>query len=294
MEERLSDIAESEFPLVEDCFDAAFADYALKGKPARLWLWNRCVKNGVDLARSAAAWSAGRVVGFTLVGLDDWAGLPAAYDAGTGIVPEHRGRGLAGRLFEHLLPQCSKRGTSRFILEVLQENEAAVSAYRKAGFDIERELDCFSLEAEHLPCSSARQEAAVPTTLEEALDLHDRGTWLPSWENSAASIRRIRGKLKILGIRTGGRLVGELIFDPTSGWLHSLFVLPEHRGRGLAGALIATLVSSLPSETHLQAVNLDRRDSGSARALAKLGFRLFTSQFEMHKILAAERPSSPA
>ncbi len=282
--ERLSALHPDQFPLIEDCFDEAFADYALKGKPARLWLRDRCTKNGVDLSTSAAAWDGDRMVGFTLVGLDeDGEGL-SAYDSGTGIVPTHRGGGLAGRLFDFLLPELKRRGVKRFLLEVLQENEPAVAAYRKADFSIARDFDCFALEAAAFTRAKAVDKIAIlPIDLDPALEMHRGSDWPPSWENSAPSIARIPGELVVLGAELDGELAGELIYHPESQWLHSLFVEREYRRRGVASALLATLIEQADDGVSPKAVNVDRRDAAFAAFLEKSGFGLFTRQFEMER-----------
>ncbi len=284
--ERLSALHPDQFKLIEDCFDEAFADYALKGKSARLWLRDRSAKNGVDLAASAAAWDGDRMVGFTLVGLDEEGDVSSAYDSGTGIVPSHRGRGLAGRIFDFLLPELTCRGVKRFLLEVLQENEPAVAAYRKAGFETAREFDCFALKEGDFSRVKALGEINVlPMNREQAIEMHRKSAWPPSWENSASSIARIPGELVVLGAQLNGELAGELIYHPESQWLHSLFVDPEHRRRGLASALLEALMEGAAKGSSPKAVNVDRRDTAFAAFLENAGFELFTRQFEMERLI---------
>ncbi|MBC8366591.1 GNAT family N-acetyltransferase [bacterium] len=286
MIERLSNLKVEDYPLIEACFDEAFADYALKGKPARLWLRDRCRKNGVDLSASAAAWDGDRMVGFTLVGLEKDARGLAAYDSGTGIVPSHRGRGLAGRLFDFLLPTLSELGVARFLLEVLQENKAGVIAYKKAGFSIAREFDCFSLDPKDINPPEYNNPAETRILdLETALNLHRKAIFPMSWENSADSIARIPGKLLVLGVFVQGGLAGELIYHPESQWIHSLFIDADYRRKGLAGMLLTELLNRVAPKSQPKVVNVDSRDTDLAGFLVKTGFMLFTRQFEMDRVL---------
>ncbi len=286
MSEVLSALSPELFPLIEDCFDEAFSDYTLKGKPARLWLRDRCAKNGVDLAASSAAWDGDRMVGFTLVGLDEDSQGLAAYDSGTGIVPSHRGRGLAGRLFDFLLPGLKSRGVSRFLLEVLQKNTAGVSAYEKSGFSVVREFDCYSLDPKNFDHGEFDSTAEIRTLdLESALRLHRRAAFPMSWENSANSILRIQGELQVLGIYVHGTLAGELIYHLESQWIHSLFIEREHRRIGLGGMILSELLKRAAAQSQPKAVNVDSRDTDFSSFLLKSGFMLFTRQFEMERIL---------
>ncbi|UCD62853.1 MAG: hypothetical protein JSW34_08790 [Candidatus Zixiibacteriota bacterium] len=85
-------LSQKQFPQIARTFDEAFADYYLKStRKADQWLYNRGVKNAVQYDCSVGAFDGDRMVGFTLVGIDDWQGRPAAFDAGTGIVPDYRG-----------------------------------------------------------------------------------------------------------------------------------------------------------------------------------------------------------
>jgi len=50
------------------------------------------------------------------------------------VVPEARGHGLNGRLIDALAGWARERGVTELVLEVYADNDAAVRAYRKAGF----------------------------------------------------------------------------------------------------------------------------------------------------------------
>jgi hypothetical protein len=154
---------------------------------------NRAVKNGVHYDCSVGVFDGSRLVGVTLVGLDDWQGRPAAFDAGTGIIPDYRGQGIAGKMFDFATPKLRDRGVQKFLLEVLQVNKPAIKAYRAAGFSINRELDCFDLNLDEFTCGA---EAGVafeinPVDITTVLSLRGHLDWTPSWETSYAAIERI-------------------------------------------------------------------------------------------------------
>ena len=51
-----------------------------------------------------------------------------------GVDPEHRGKGYAKTLMEHMLEVCSSKGVKIYSLEVRVSNQAAISLYQLFGF----------------------------------------------------------------------------------------------------------------------------------------------------------------
>jgi ribosomal protein S18 acetylase RimI-like enzyme len=51
------------------------------------------------------------------------------------VLPSHRGRGIAARLFAEVEAVARERGACKLTLEVLSGNRAARSLYEKLGFD---------------------------------------------------------------------------------------------------------------------------------------------------------------
>ncbi|MGB6337495.1 MAG: GNAT family N-acetyltransferase, partial [Thermoanaerobaculia bacterium] len=167
----------------------AFADYAvdMSGVTEKL-IECRCVKNNVDFDISVGAFDDERMVGFTLIGVDRWQDELAAFDAGTGIVPEFRGQGLARKMFDHAMPRLESRGVSLFLLEVLQVNKPAIRAYTKAGFEVTRELACFKLKVDKANLASKPPSGIEVKNIDRALvaGFSTEVEWQPSWENGFA------------------------------------------------------------------------------------------------------------
>lgn len=262
----------------------AFADY-IGGAPSmtdeRIRI--RSAKNAVDLEVSPGAFDGQRMVGFTLVGVDNCMGAPAAFDAATGIVPAARGAGLAGRMFEWTRPRLRNLGVSRFYLEVIQGNEPAVRAYRKVGFEITRELRCFQVpvapwreRVRDLPLLLRPIERAAVARFSSEVD------WVPSWENSFAAIARIEDRLLMLGAFAGEACVGEAVYSPYFNWVMSLVVARPHRRRGIGAALLRELARRAPAEVEsLRVLNVDARDVATLRLLAAAGAVPYVDQYEM-------------
>ena len=264
-------------------FVEAFSDYAVDMSHVTRELKEaRALKNNVDWDVSVGVFDGERMVAFTLIAVDDWSGHSAAFDAATGVVPGYRGRGLAGRMLEHALPELRRRGVTRFVLEVLQQNEPAIRAYRRSGFEVERAFDCFAVEPARLS-TGPDADHVVSTLPRGALAALDpQMDWRPSWENGPRAIARIPDALVVLGVVQDDLLVGSIVYSPLLGWIMALVVHREHRGRGVASSLLRGLIDRLPRNVaQVRLVNVDGEDSAMRAFLERRGFVHTVSQFEM-------------
>jgi ribosomal protein S18 acetylase RimI-like enzyme len=270
-------------PALLGAFLEAFGDYAVNvGEVTERWLDVRCVKNAVDFDASVGAFDGDRMVGFTLIGIDKRQGERIAYDAATGIVPDHRGQGLARRMFDHALPGLRERGVTSFLLEVLQGNEPAIRAYTRAGFEVVRELRCFELDVEPVRAVAEPPAAILPADRATVLGLRDEIDWLPSWENDFPAIERIPDDLVIFGAFEEGTCIGAVAYTPVLNWIMMLAVRRDRRREGIGTALVRHLAAHLPEVVPLVKLNnVDASDGGMLAFLERNGFRHKIDQFEM-------------
>jgi ribosomal protein S18 acetylase RimI-like enzyme len=274
-----------EFTEVFRTFEEAFADYRVDtGLSSEQDLRDRAIKDGLDFNASVGAFRRGKMVGFTLVGLDRWEGEPAAFDIATGIIPEDRGKGIAAAMLEFIRPHLRNLGVKRFVLNVLRPNKAAISAYRTAGFRISRDFECFALatshlgkEHEHIPgfeISEAELSALDPFS--EALD------WVPSWDYTFSSIQRVPDPLRIRLAHVEGLPAGLLVYHPASQRVFSLVVQSGLRRRGIATRLFDDLCTDIRQRTStVKFVNVDAEDSGMLAFLGGRAARPLVGQHEM-------------
>jgi GNAT superfamily N-acetyltransferase len=253
-------LTSGEFDVVYAAFAEAFSDYVVKFSPTREQLAEMFTRRGYVPEASVGVFDDGRLVAFTCNGIDG----DAAYDTGTGVVPSHRGHGLAKQMMDVILPILRERGCTRYVLEVIEQNHAAHAVYRDAGFVETRPLQCWSLEigGEHFE----RREAFGEFDIE------------PSWQNSTHSIARAKDKHVTVGNDDGFVTV-----FPNSGDLPQLFVRKEARRRGLGTRLLgaAGAIAAKP----LRILNVDDRDEGIARFLEHAGAVRTVRQLEMERAL---------
>ena len=278
-------LSKADLPDVYATFVEAFSDYAVDMRyNTEPGFAHRAVKNSVEFGSSVGVYDGGRMVGFTLVGVDDWRGARCAFDAMTGIVKSHRGQGIAGKMFDATLPKLKAAGVKEFWLEVLQSNAPAIKAYQRTGFRTVREFDCFQLRLEALSANGQAAGAIEVQSVERAdLSLYSNYLdWQPSWENSFAAIERIPDEVLLLGARYAGERAGLLVYYPTLNWIMCLAVDRPYRRKGVASALLRALKKRLGDGARLvKVIGVEHADDGMLRFLKQAGFEVYTSLYEM-------------
>lgn len=279
-------LSSKQYPAVFQTFREAFADYSIDmNYMNEVNMLNRWIKNGVDFGLSAAAFDGDRMVGFTIIGADSWKGAPAAFDAGTGIIPAYRGKGVASGMLEAVVKRLRKRQISKFLLEVLQDNAPAIRAYEKNGFRIAREFDCYALDVEKTFAvrGPLRNDLLIrPVTKRELTTFEPFIDWYPSWENSFSSIRRIPDEVLIFGAMKMEQWAGMITYYPGLNWVMNVVVNPSFRRSGVATALLHHLLVALRGKTELvKMINVDHSDAAMASWLKKTGWKRTTGQYEM-------------
>jgi len=266
-------------PLYE-CFLEAFSDYQVDMQMSREQFEQRITRDGVRLEISAGAFDNGKMIGFYMNGFGSWQGKQTAYDAGTGVIPEYRGGGVAKELFAFLVPQLKEVGIAQYLLEVLSENERAVALYRKLGFVETRVLAVFRSDEQvtsfaELPDVSLREVEEPDWTLFESF-------WdgYPSWQNSSAAVERVVERT-ILGAFVGDKCVGYGVVFRPSGNLMQLAVAREYQRRGIGSRILAALS---PGEA-LKVNNIDESLKGTLAFFEANKFKIVLKQYEMVKAL---------
>ena len=132
-------LQETSLQQLADCFNLAFSDYEqpICFTPESLQYY--LTASNVDLRLSFGAFLDEEMVGFILNAAGSYHGQKVVFDAGTGVIPQHRGKGVFSALFAYTCTQLQKCQITSYYLEVLQSNQPAVAIYSKKGFSVERE-----------------------------------------------------------------------------------------------------------------------------------------------------------
>ncbi|HUQ22258.1 MAG TPA: GNAT family N-acetyltransferase [Gaiellaceae bacterium] len=212
-----------------------------------------------DLGRSLVATDAGTDVGLCMLavrGEDAWIG-------GVGVIPNRRGQGIGEGLMRAAGENARARSVKRLWLEVLVQNEPAITLYEKLGYKRIRKLEVWSHERGEL-VSRKHKVPAVPVP--DAIGRSE--TRLP-WQRADATVSRLPDAQALLGNR------GSLVYRSAGGTASVLQLEAD------SDEALVQLLGSLPEETtRLSYLNGPEGDPLNA-VLESLGGTRVARQHEM-------------
>lgn len=280
-------LTEEDFSRVHVCFQEAFSDYLITFQLTREQLKRHILLNAVDLDLSVGCFEGEKMVGFTLNGFGMWGGKSTIYDAGTGVIPDYRRRGLSLKMFELIFPMCAERNLKQCLLEVITNNHQAVKLYEQLGFYPTRTL--MLLESKR-PIKAALRASEKDIEIREITQPYwgvfktfwDGDT---SWQNSVEAIERSLDLKTILGAFIGNDCVGYIVFSANLGRVAQMAVSKGHRNRGVGSKLLLAMESAAKDAESFQIINIDDSLSDAVQFLYNRGFVELLSQYEMVKPL---------
>ncbi|MGW6120180.1 GNAT family N-acetyltransferase [Nocardia sp. NPDC055165] len=167
---------------------------------------------------------------------------PRAAEVAFVVADEHQGRGLGSVLLEHLAGAAAENEVIAFVAEVLAENEAMITVFREAGYQLQRSRDG----------SEVHLEFAIDPTeaLRTVRDSREAASEARSVGNLLAP-----GSVAVIGAspeqtRVGGAVFANLLAGGFSG---PVFPVNLHR-RSVRGVRAYAAVSEIPDEVDLAVV----------------------------------------
>jgi ribosomal protein S18 acetylase RimI-like enzyme len=97
------------------------------------------------------AQAEGKIVGSIMAGYDGHRG----WIYSLAVLPEYRRRGLGSRLVRHAEQQLRALGCPKINLQILKENEAVESFYRKLGYEREQRISMGKIVPENITCAES-------------------------------------------------------------------------------------------------------------------------------------------
>ena len=277
----IKSLAKTNFDTIFKAFNQAFADYEIQRNEEQLKAMLK--RRGYCPELSFAAFESNEIVAFTLNGIGCFNGISTAYDTGTGTLKEHRGKGLATKVFEHSIPYLKEANIRQYLLEVLQHNTKAVSVYRNLGFEVSREFHYFMQkndEVIHEPKIACTNFSIQQIDIENFKSTSDFWDFHPSWQNSFTSIKRATGDFVCLGVFSEKELIGYCVFEPASGDIAQIAVDKQNRRKGVATLLLHEIIKLNRNET-IKIVNTDVSCSSITNFLKTKNIEIKGKQFEM-------------
>lgn len=132
------------FDIIVDCFLKSFENYYVKVPTDKSYYKNRWKIAKVDYALSYGMFDGEKLVGFIINAIDNRKGEKIAFNTGTGVLPEYRGKRIVKTIYDFALPDLKINGVTKCSLEVIIENTKAIKSYQSIGFEICKTFNCFS------------------------------------------------------------------------------------------------------------------------------------------------------
>ena len=257
-------------PQLADCFNLAFSDYEqpIHFTPDSFKYY--LTASSVNLSLSFGAFLGEEPIGFILNSDGMYHSERVVFDAGTGIVPEHRGKKVFTSLFDYTAQQLKLQGISKYYLEVLQNNHRAISIYSKNGFSVCRDYAVLAATGPQ-PCENP---CICVTPYPDFEPFATRFSVEPSFEHTSWAIRQNPHLYEVLSLNQRAYCIyakrnGEII----QMHYNELDALQD---------VMSALISRYPSA---MAKNVDFCCPDVIRILTEIGFVEITKQYEMAKAL---------
>lgn len=257
----------------------AFKDYQVNMEIPLSKFNDLLISRGYNSEISMGAFENGDLIGFVFNGLRKWNEKPTAYDTGTGVISEYRKQGITSNLMLNIKDLLKSKGIHQYLLEVIKTNTNALELYKKQGFEIVREFECYRIEKNNFEASEDYiifQKQIYHDDYNQFSELWD---FNPSWQNSIDSIGAKKDKLYCINVKLNDEVVGYGIIDKITGDIPQLAVHRNYRRRGIAKSIINDLIINTDSNK-ISVLNVDK-NSTMAHFLHNLSFEHFIDQYEM-------------
>lgn len=145
--------------------------------------------DNIDLMESLVASEDGVVVGILII---DRRGRKSRVGA-MAIDVGHRRQGLGRAMMEQALAYARARGDLKVVLEVIEQNDAAVSFYKSLGFEVQHRLI-----AARVPLPDGNVSLREAEFAEMSRALMGRGDGAATWEMSAEAVAQYASPVRAL------------------------------------------------------------------------------------------------
>lgn len=248
------------------CLNLSFSDYEqpICFTPDSLKYY--LTASAVDLTLSYGALYEEQLIAVILNSTGIYNNQRVVFDAGTGIVPDHRGKKVFSALFEYTTQELKLHNIEKYYLEVLQSNDRAVAIYSKKGFSIRREYSV--LTASGPQCE--RNISIVTSPYEDFKPFPTKHSVVPSYEHTTHTINRNPQLYDVLYLDKQAYC----IYAKRNGEIIQL----HYNDLNALKDVMSTLPHQFPSA---MAKNIDCNYPDVIQMLIDIGFKEITKQYEM-------------
>jgi ribosomal protein S18 acetylase RimI-like enzyme len=278
------------FQTALDVWNKGFAGYVVDMTLSFDSFLTRITSDGIAPEHSFVAFIDEHPVGFLLNAFREERSRKLAWNGGTGVDPDYRGRGVGDGLLNAAMDLYQAQGVDLALLEAVSTNQAAISLYKKFGYEVIEELTFLQTDN---PVTNFQESAgySVDDVELRAIAKLDFYNELASWKGQWQSLVRARGEACIVRDRNQ-RPVGYGLFNKrfdSSGKLESIALFqcetaPEHAdAEAIMAHVLNRVFIAVPGEYRRMTHNLRKSNRVAVELLMKAGFTTFVEQVQMMK-----------
>jgi ribosomal protein S18 acetylase RimI-like enzyme len=278
------------FQTALDVWNRGFAGYFVDMTLSFDSFLTRISSDGIAPEHSFVAFIDEQPIGFVLNAFREERGKKLAWNGGTGVDPEFRGQGIAGRLLNAAIDLYQSQGVDLALLEAISSNAAAISLYRKFGYEVAEELTFLETnnKLDHFPESADYSVVDVePNAVAELAFYRELSPWKDQWQ----SLMRVHGEACI--VRDSNQTaVGYGLFNKRfngGGKLESVALFqceaaPEDsNAEDIVAHILNRAFLTVPGNYRRMTHNLRKSNRVVIELLTKAGFTTFVEQVHMIK-----------
>lgn len=268
----LSNVPDEE---IMECINSAFSDYAVSIHLTKDTLQKFFEESDINKSLSFGAYSENIMVGFILNSSNIYHDEQVVFDAGTGVIPEFRGKGVFSALYVFAEQELRKRGIKKYYLEVMQQNDSAKVLYQRNGFSVVREFSVMQLTGISKESNNQNIQAVKFTEFDFSA-VNNLTLVNPSYEHSYNIIKKNANLYKVRYLKNGSGITAFCVYNADDGRVIEL-------GYGNLSDLKEVLIDIASKYKKVIAKNIDSSYCSVIEMFLSIGFQQIASQYEMVK-----------
>ena len=264
----LSDIS---FETIIECFFKAFDNYFVELPREKEYYKQRWKAANVNYRYSYGMFEGAKMVGFILHALDKRKNRLIAFNTGTGVIPEYRGKRIVNSIYAYALKDLKEKNIEQSVLEVITKNDIAIKLYERIGFEKCKEYKCFNGKIE----LDSKEEVVLNEIDLNDVDWHALPNQdLYSWDNQKESL--MEGNYRFFQVIYKNEPESFFVIDSKINYLAQFDLLKKEKNGWLRLFLGIKKISK-----SIKINNVDNRLKEKLDTLVSIGFMNTVNQFEM-------------
>ncbi len=267
----IKDLSTTSFEQILHCFLSAFADYYVEMPTDPVYYRQRWRLAKVDFNLSYGMFDRGKLVGFIIHAIDHRQGRLLAFNTGTGVIPDYRGRRIVQTIYNYALRELAHNDVEKITLEVIRKNEKAVRSYESVGFAICKKYQCFAGSIPGISAGQVAVEEIAPGAVDWAR-LPDQEQY--SWDFQRETI--VNGNYAFYQVRYNQVAESFFIINPDNHYVAQFDLWTKE-----VQAWPRLFSAMQQVSERIKVINVDERRVDKLTYLHQIGLVRTVDQFEM-------------